>query len=138
VDVEDVVALGAAAWQIGQCPCKFENCIACDGARVLDTRRVSLYIIINQGDPMKFLILVLSAALTSAAYAGPKCTTEPKDKWQDQKAFQKSLEDQGYKIKVFKVTKGDCYEIYGWNKDGKKVEIYFDPVTAEKKKEVIN
>jgi len=37
---------------------------------------------------------------------------------------------QGYKIDKFKVD-GTCYEIYGSNKDGKKVEIYFDTKTLE-------
>ena len=38
----------------------------------------------------------------------------------------------GYKdIRTFKVTDGNCYEIYGYNKDGKKAEVYFNPVTAE-------
>ena len=37
---------------------------------------------------------------------------------------------QGYQIKTFKVSSGQCYEIYGFDKAGKKVEIYFDPVTA--------
>jgi hypothetical protein len=44
--------------------------------------------------------------------------------------FKKGLEDKGYQIKTFKVSKGECYEIYGFDKAGKKVEIYFDPVTA--------
>jgi hypothetical protein len=59
-------------------------------------------------------------------------------KWQDQVAFQKSLKDKGFKIKEFKVTDGNCYEIYGWNKEGKKVEIYFNPVTAAVVKEEID
>ena len=42
-----------------------------------------------------------------------------------------------YKIKNFKVTAGNCYEIYGWDKAGKKVEIYFNPVTGAKVKENI-
>ena len=33
--------------------------------------------------------------------------------------------NHSYKIAKFKVD-GNCYEIYGTNKDGKKVEIYFD------------
>jgi hypothetical protein len=45
--------------------------------------------------------------------------------------FKAKLEQQGYKIKTFKVTKGNCYEIYGHDKDGKKVEIYFDTKTLE-------
>jgi hypothetical protein len=28
------------------------------------------------------------------------------------------------------VTKGQCYEIYGIDKAGRKVEVYFDPATA--------
>ena len=34
------------------------------------------------------------------------------------------------RIKTFKVTKNDCYEIYGFDKDGKRVEIYFNPETG--------
>jgi hypothetical protein len=32
-----------------------------------------------------------------------------------------------FKIKKFKQL-GSCYEIYGTNKEGKKVEIYYNPV----------
>lgn len=71
------------------------------------------------------------------AFAGPDCTKEAKEKWKDQGEFKKSLIEQGYKIKVFKVTDGNCYEIYGWDKGGKKVEIYFNPVSGEKVKEEI-
>ncbi len=85
---------------------------------------------------LKIFTIVLLAATVS--YAGPKCTKETKDKWQDQTAFQKKLTDEGYKIKKFKVTDGDCYEIYGWNKKGQRVEIYFNPITGEKVKEEIN
>ena len=37
----------------------------------------------------------------------------------------------GYQAKVFKVTRGNCYEIYGLDKAGKRVEIYFHPVTGK-------
>lgn len=75
-------------------------------------------------------LVVLLVGLSASADPKEKCTTEPKEKWQDQKTFQDNLKNQGYKIKVFKVTKGDCYEIYGWDKEGKKVEIYFNPVSG--------
>jgi hypothetical protein len=88
---------------------------------------------------MKLSVLIFAlVAISQAAFAGPKCTDEPKEKWLDQKAFQQKLIDQKYKIKVFKVTKGDCYEIYGWDEAGKKVEIYFNPVSGAKVKEVVN
>jgi hypothetical protein len=85
---------------------------------------------------MKSVFLSLGLLFVSnAALAGPKCTEEAKDKWKDQESFKKSLEEQGYKIKKFKVTSGNCYEIYGTNKDNKKVEIYFNPVDGSVAKE---
>lgn len=68
-------------------------------------------------------------ALAGAAVAGPTCNV-PKEKWMKESDFKSNLEKQGYQIKTFKVTKGNCYEIYGHDKTGKKVEIYFDPATA--------
>ena len=76
--------------------------------------------------------LLLSIALISPlAFAGPECTTADKAQWQDQTKFQESLTASGFKIKKFKVTSGNCYEIYGWNKEGQKVEIYHDPVSGK-------
>lgn len=72
------------------------------------------------------LILALSA---SAVFAGPTCNV-PKEQWMKEADFKAKLEADGYKIKTFKVTKGQCYEIYGHDKAGKKVEIYFNPATA--------
>ena len=83
--------------------------------------------------PMNKIIVVFSL-VSSIAYAGPNCTNEDKAKWQDQKLFQEALKDQGYKIKKFKVTSGNCYEIYGWDKDSKKVEIYYHPITSREVK----
>jgi len=62
-----------------------------------------------------------------SAYAKKNCTDQPKDKWMTQEAFKKKVEAEGYKIRKFKQP-GTCYEIYGTDKDGKNVEIYFNPV----------
>lgn len=75
------------------------------------------------------LATVLLAAST-AALAGPTCSV-PKAQWMDEASFKKGLEAQGYQIKTFKVSKGQCYEIYGHDKTGKRVEIYFDPSTGK-------
>lgn len=84
------------------------------------------------------LTILLSGLLTmGVSWAGPECTKEPKEKWQNKEDFQKNLVTKGYKIKVFKETSGNCYEIYGWDSAGKKVEIYYNPVTAEVVKERI-
>ena len=38
---------------------------------------------------------------------------------------QTKINGLGYKVKTFKTT-GNCYEIYGYDKAGKKAEVYFD------------
>lgn len=77
-------------------------------------------------------LLLLSLFLASPlTFAATECTTADKAQWQDQDRFQADLKAQGYEIKKFKVTKGNCYEIYGFDKAGQKVEIYFDPVSGK-------
>lgn len=81
--------------------------------------------------------LVLGLLLLSAAtpvYAKKNCTNEPKSKWMSEEDFKKKVETEGYKISKFKQP-GTCYEIYGTNKEGKKVEIYFNPVDGSIVKE---
>lgn len=68
---------------------------------------------------------------SSATFAATQCTTADKSTWQDPDAFQSQLKAQGYRISKFKVTQGNCYEIYGFDKDGRKVEIYHDPVSGQ-------
>ncbi len=72
---------------------------------------------------------VVATMIASSAFAAPTCDV-PKDKWMKEADFKSKIEGQGYKIKTFKIANG-CYEIYGHDKDGKRVEIYFNPQTAE-------
>jgi hypothetical protein len=79
---------------------------------------------------MKTIVLATTlAAAACSAFAGPTCTV-PKDKWMSEEAFKAKMAADGYTVKTFKVSKGQCYEIYGFDKAGKKVEIYFDPANA--------
>lgn len=76
-------------------------------------------------------LFVPVALLTLAGCSGEtetQCTSAPQSDWQDAEAFQEGLVADGYRINEFKITEGDCYEIYGFDPDGTKVEIYFDPV----------
>jgi hypothetical protein len=68
--------------------------------------------------------------LCGTAMASTTCN-KPKEQWMSEAAFRAKVEQQGYTIQKFKVSSGQCYEIYGTDKAGKKVEIYFDPVSAE-------
>ncbi|MDI4655156.1 MULTISPECIES: PepSY domain-containing protein [Xanthobacter] len=81
-------------------------------------------------------VLLTTAAglclLSSAALASPTCTREPQEKWLSEEVMKQKIAEMGFKnIKVFKKTTSGCYEIYGYNKDGKKAEVYFNPVTSE-------
>lgn len=59
-----------------------------------------------------------------------RCTAAPRSEWLSQDEMKLLAEHRGYRIKTFKLAKGDCYEIYGFDKDGRIVEAYFDPATA--------
>lgn len=79
---------------------------------------------------MKRILLTLAATIaTTTVFAGPSGHV-PEDKWMKEADFKARIEAQGYRIKTFKVSKGQCYEIYGFDKNGKRVEIYFDPATG--------
>ena len=73
----------------------------------------------------KLLLILALTAFAGPAFASAKCQKHPKNEWMKESDARAKLEEQGYKIKKFKVD-GNCYEIYGHNKEGKKVEIYFD------------
>ncbi|MBB2898351.1 PepSY domain-containing protein [Pseudomonas sp. AS2.8] len=87
---------------------------------------------------MRRLLLPLRFASPLALAAEPQCTQADKSTWQDAEKFQAQLRDQGYEIKKFKITKGNCYEIYGFDKDRRKVEIYHDPVSGKAVKSEID
>ncbi|MEQ1664123.1 MAG: PepSY domain-containing protein [Bdellovibrionales bacterium] len=84
---------------------------------------------------MKLLLAIaMILSIGASAQAKKHCTDEPKDKWMSEADFKKKIEDEGFKIKKFKQP-GTCYEIYGTNKEGKKVEIYYNPVDGSVAKE---
>lgn len=70
------------------------------------------------------------AATPALAFASPSCTTEPKSKWMSEDAMKAKIDALGYKVKTFENT-GNCYEIYGKDKGGKRAEVYFNPVSGE-------
>lgn len=72
--------------------------------------------------------LLLTAS--TAALAETHCTDATSDEWISQADMEERISEMGYKIKEFKVTEGNCYEIYGWDEQERRVEIYFNPVDA--------
>jgi hypothetical protein len=74
------------------------------------------------------LLLALIAFSPLNVMASADCPVYPKQEWASEATLKEALEAEGYTIKKFKID-GDCYEMYGRNKAGKKVEIYFDMKT---------
>jgi hypothetical protein len=83
---------------------------------------------------VKHLVLVAAlgvlASFSGTAFAKADCTAYPKAEWMSEADAKQKIQAQGYAINKFKVS-GNCYEIYGKNKEGKKVEIYYDAKTLE-------
>lgn len=79
---------------------------------------------------MQKFVLVFLVGVSGTVFAAAKCEKHPKEEWMKQDEAKAKLESQGYKIRKFKVD-GNCYEIYGHDKGGKKVEIYFDTKTLD-------
>ncbi len=72
--------------------------------------------------------VILLALSNSTAMAAADCKAYAREEWASEDTLKDALAAEGYSIKKFKVD-GHCYEIYGRNKAGKKVEIYFDMKT---------
>lgn len=80
---------------------------------------------------LKPALAAVALSLATAAAAAPVCTTVPKAKWMSPATMKARVARMGYKqIKAFKVS-GSCYEIYGIAKDGRRAEVYFNPVNGK-------
>jgi len=86
---------------------------------------------------MRSALLALSTLASlglaaTPALADPTCTTEPQTKWLSEAAMKEKIDARGYKeIKTFHTTSTGCYEIYGYTAEGKRAEVYFNPVTGD-------
>ena len=76
------------------------------------------------------LVALVMAGAALPALAAERCDV-PKEKWRPVDELKAELTAKGWQIANVKTEDG-CYEVYGKDKDGNKVEVYFDPVTFEK------
>ena len=74
------------------------------------------------------------AASTAVGFSRHKvtdfCTTAPRSEWIDEDEMKLLVLHRGYRIKTFKASKTNCYEIYGFDKENRVVEAYFHPLTT--------
>ena len=82
---------------------------------------------------MTRLLISTAAVLMLAAPAFAedlKCDVPDQTTWMSQEDLTAMYVEQGYEVKNIKIDAG-CYEIYGLDAKGERVEIYVDPVTGE-------
>lgn len=81
----------------------------------------------------KYIHVLFAAAFFATPLAVPAmadgkkdCTTEPQDKWKSQAEAEAAAKAAGYEVRRSKIE-GACYEVYAV-KDGKNLELFFNPV----------
>ena len=66
------------------------------------------------------------AGANASATGLATCKVGPESGWKSQDELTKMLTAKGWRVNRIKVD-GNCYEVYGFDKDGKRVEAYFHP-----------
>ena len=72
------------------------------------------------------LALGLSAA--PAAATGKMTCDAPQNSWKSLPSLEAKLKKDGWQVRKSKVD-GGCYEVYGTDPQGRRVEAYFHPVS---------
>ena len=82
---------------------------------------------------LRTLAALLLLATTSSAFAhgNVSCPAVPKDEKKPQMDLQKKLEGEGWKVRKVHEYRG-CYEVYGFDAQGKKTEAFFNPKSFER------
>jgi len=78
-------------------------------------------------------LLMLGAA---PLLADTDCARPDRSTWMPESQFREQMKHQGVQITKFRITPGHCYEIYGFDAAGRKLEVYYDPVDARPVEEV--
>jgi hypothetical protein len=83
---------------------------------------------------MRNALIALAAPLLLAGAAHATglatCDAGPKTGWQPTAKLEQTLKDKGWTVRKIKED-GGCYEVYALDEKGKKLEVYFHPVTLE-------
>ncbi|MDR2333411.1 PepSY domain-containing protein [Diaphorobacter ruginosibacter] len=89
---------------------------------------------------MKKLHSVLCAAVlalcanAASAHGNVQCKEYPKSEWRPHTELQDKLVKEGWTVRRMEKT-DTCYEVYGKDPKGKRVEAFFDPKTLERVEE---
>jgi hypothetical protein len=72
----------------------------------------------------------VATLMAAPAGAADLCQSHPKDQWVKEDQIEAKAEGMGYQVRLVQPEDG-CWEVKGTTKEGKRVEVYFDPATAE-------
>lgn len=81
----------------------------------------------------RLIVTALLAAFVGATFAhgNVSCPAMPKEEKKLQTDLQKKLESEGWKVRKVQNYNG-CYEVYGFDAQGRKAEAFFNPKTFER------
>ncbi|PJE39767.1 MULTISPECIES: PepSY domain-containing protein [Pseudomonadaceae] len=77
---------------------------------------------------LRRLLLPTLFMLAGPALADVQCSNTDRSTWMNESDFREYMKDRGVQITKFLITPGNCYEIYGFDKSGRKIEVYSNPV----------
>ncbi len=86
---------------------------------------------------MTYRLIPLAALAAAGLAAAPAAATgkmtcdAPQAQWKGIDALQAKLTKEGWQLRKAKVD-GGCYEVYGTDPEGNRVEAYFHPVSFDK------
>jgi len=77
--------------------------------------------------------LALALTFSAPAFAeddGGNCNVPSGSEWMSKSDVTAKTAEQGYNVRRVKREDG-CYEVYATNKDGKRMELYINPVSGK-------
>ena len=81
--------------------------------------------------PLTLACCLLTAVTGAWAHGNVQCPNEPRDQWRGQMELQRKLVADGWRVRQVK-TFNTCYEVYGFDEKGQRVEAFFNPKTFER------
>lgn len=70
----------------------------------------------------------IALAASPAAATGKMTCSAPQKSWKSMASLESKLKKDGWEVRKSKVD-GGCYEVYGTDPQGRRVEAYFHPVS---------
>ncbi len=85
----------------------------------------------NLRQKLAFALCLLTPGAGAWAHGNVQCPKEPRDQWRGQMELQRKLVAEGWRVRQVK-TFDTCYEVYGFDAKGERIEAFFNPRTFER------